>query len=41
MFCDWLFDNSIIKVVDALVPLSTSSIIWYQSVGGDAVQLER
>ena len=29
------------QVVNTLVPLSPSSIIWYQPTGGDALQLGR
>jgi len=29
------------QVVNTHVPLSPNSIIWYQPMGGDALQLER
>ena len=36
-----LLGNDLGQVVDTHVPLSPSSIIWYQSKGGDALRLGR
>jgi len=36
-----LAGNNLGQVVHTLVPLSPSSIIWYQSRGGDALRLGR